>query len=39
MVSAAQNVIGDLDGPHTGFLFVVPVLQAYGLGVKLTGPE
>ncbi len=32
MVSAAQSVIGDMDGPHTGFMFVVPVLQAYGLG-------
>jgi nitrogen regulatory protein P-II 1 len=36
MVEAAQAVIGDLDHPHTGFLFVVPVLQAYGLGKKLT---
>jgi nitrogen regulatory protein PII len=32
MVTAAQHVIGDLDEPHTGFLFVTPVLQAYGLG-------
>ena len=35
MVKAAQEVIGDLDDPHTGFLFVVPVLQAYGLGRRL----
>lgn len=34
MVAAAQEVIGDLDDPHTGFLFVTPVLQAYGLGRK-----
>jgi nitrogen regulatory protein PII len=32
MVAAAQKIIGDLDDPHTGFLFVVPVVQAYGLG-------
>jgi nitrogen regulatory protein P-II 1 len=35
----AQNVIGDLDGPHTGFLFVVPVLQAYGLGKGASRSE
>jgi len=34
MVAVAQRVIGDLDHPHTGFLFVIPVLQAYGLGRK-----
>jgi nitrogen regulatory protein PII len=32
MAKAAQRIIGDLDEPHTGFLFVVPVLKAYGLG-------
>jgi nitrogen regulatory protein P-II 1 len=32
MVSAAQDALGDLDRPNSGFLFVVPVLQAYGLG-------
>lgn len=32
MVETAQKIIGNLDDPHTGFLFVVPVLQAYGLG-------
>lgn len=31
MVAAAQEVTGNLDDPHTGFMFVVPVLQAYGL--------
>lgn len=35
MVEEAQRIIGNLDDPHTGFLFVVPVLQAYGLGRKL----
>lgn len=39
MVEAAQHVIGDLDDPHTGFLFVVPVLQAYGLGKRLVRHE
>lgn len=34
MVSAAQEIIGNLDDPSTGFLFVVPVSQAYGLGRK-----
>ena len=36
LVESAQQVIGDLDEPHTGFLFVVPVLQAYGLGNHRT---
>ena len=36
MVVAAQQVIGDLDDPHTGFLFVLPVIQAYGLGKHRT---
>jgi len=32
MVDTAQQIIGNLDDPHTGFLFVVPVIEAYGLG-------
>ena len=36
MVKAAQAVIGNLNHPHTGFLFVVPVVEAYGLGKKFT---
>ena len=32
MVAIAQQVIGNLEEPHTGFLFVVPVIQTYGLG-------
>lgn len=31
MVRVAQNTIGDLDKPNTGFLFVVPVIKAFGL--------
>lgn len=31
MVVAVQQTVGDLNQPDTGFLFVVPVLQAYGL--------
>jgi nitrogen regulatory protein PII len=34
MAAAAQHIIGDLDEPHTGFMFVVPVLKAFGLGRK-----
>jgi len=36
MVAIAQQIIGDLEDPHTGFLFVVPVIQAYGLGKHRT---
>ncbi len=36
MVSIAQQVIGNLEDPHTGFLFIVPVIQAYGLGKHRT---
>jgi hypothetical protein len=36
MVAAAGRIIGNLDDPHTGFLFVVPVLQVYGLGKHRT---
>ena len=32
MVAIAQRIIGNLEDPHTGFLFVVPVIQVYGLG-------
>jgi nitrogen regulatory protein P-II 1 len=32
MVSVAQIILGDLDRGETGFLFVVPVLQVFGLG-------
>ncbi|MBN1537313.1 MAG: hypothetical protein JW908_11320 [Anaerolineales bacterium] len=32
MAEAVQQLTGDLDGPNTGFMFVVPVLQVFGLG-------
>lgn len=31
LVQTAHEAIGDLDAPNSGFLFVVPVLQAFGL--------
>lgn len=34
MIAAAQAIIGDLNQPNTGILFVLPVLQAYGLDRK-----
>jgi nitrogen regulatory protein PII len=36
MVSITRQIIGDLEDPHTGFLFVLPVIQAYGLGKHRT---
>jgi nitrogen regulatory protein PII len=30
IISATQEIIGDLNNPHTGFLFVVPVSQVIG---------
>ena len=35
-MTTCEPVIEDLDQPHTGFMFVVPVLQVYGLGKDLT---
>jgi nitrogen regulatory protein PII len=32
MVAIAKKQLGNLNEPHSGFLFVVPVLEAYGLG-------
>ncbi len=31
LVKATYKITGDLDRPHSGFLFVVPVSQVYGL--------
>jgi len=31
VVKATQSVVGDLEQPDTGFLFVVPVSQVYGI--------
>jgi nitrogen regulatory protein P-II 1 len=36
MVATAQQIIGNLDDAHTGFLFVVPVSQVYGFGKNRT---
>jgi nitrogen regulatory protein PII len=36
MITIAEEVIGDLDEPHTGFLFVVPVLKVHGMGKHRT---
>lgn len=36
MISIARQVIGDLDTAHTGFLFVVPVIQTIGFGKHRT---
>jgi nitrogen regulatory protein P-II 1 len=30
LVEATQSVVGDLEQPNTGFLFVLPVSQVYG---------
>jgi nitrogen regulatory protein PII len=34
MVQAVQEITGSLDLPHTGILFVLPVIKAYGLNRK-----
>lgn len=31
LVKVTRQITGDLDRPHSGFLFVVPVSQVYGL--------
>jgi nitrogen regulatory protein PII len=36
MVMVARKIIGDLDDPHTGFMFVLPVSQVYGFGKHRT---
>jgi nitrogen regulatory protein PII len=32
MVAMVEKHIGDLENPHTGFMFVVPVSQVFGFG-------
>ncbi|MFC1879206.1 P-II family nitrogen regulator [Chloroflexota bacterium] len=32
VVEATQSIIGDLEQENTGFLFVLPVSQVYGIG-------
>jgi nitrogen regulatory protein PII len=39
LVSAAQQVVGDFNQPHTGLLFVMPVAQVYGLQKQTTAPK
>jgi nitrogen regulatory protein P-II 1 len=36
LVEAAKKVTGDLDNPHSGFMFVTPVSQVYGFGKQRT---
>jgi len=33
-VAATETILGDLDRPNTGILFVMPVTRAWGLGYK-----
>lgn len=34
LVRCSQKILGNLDEPDTGFMFVLPVLQAFGLNHK-----
>ena len=36
LVGAVEEIIGDLDDPHTGFMFVMPVSQVFGYGKHRT---
>ena len=36
MVAITQQILGNLENPHTGFLFVLPVIQAFGMGKHRT---
>jgi hypothetical protein len=36
MAEEAQKITGDLEEPHTGFMFVVPVLRTFGMGKHRT---
>ncbi len=36
MAALVEQIIGDLDDPHTGFMFVVPVSQVFGFGKHRT---
>jgi hypothetical protein len=37
LLFVSQNVLGELDGQKTGYLFVVPVVQANGFSQKVGG--
>lgn len=36
MIAAVEHIMGNLDEPNTGFLFVVPVYQVCGFGKHRT---
>lgn len=38
-VAAAEGIVGDLDDPHTGILFALPVTRAWGLGSAGNSPD
>lgn len=31
LVGAAQNIVGDLENPNSGLIFIAPLLEIYGL--------
>lgn len=37
LVAATEKITGELDDPHTGILFVVPVTQVWGLNRREGG--
>jgi nitrogen regulatory protein PII len=39
LAEAAQSVVGDFDQPDTGFMFVVPLHQVFGLNKPPLRPE
>lgn len=38
-VAAAEGIIGDLNNPHTGIVFALPVTRAWGLGSAGNAPD
>lgn len=39
LLTATENVIGSLDNENTGFMFVVPVVRAYGFRINPGGTK
>lgn len=37
-VAAAEGIVGNLDDPHTGIVFALPVTRAWGLGSSGNTP-
>ena len=35
LVEAAQNIVGDLEKPNSGLIFVTPLVEIYGLNKEL----